>query len=411
MHCVSVAIVASIPALPGSSVEAQAEIRHPTDANLRARDGDVSVSLRDTIARDSRLRAWREALALARRADSVGSLDGDVDEAFGTIVDLDVNAGRVAVLDRSQMRVVLLDRELAVVGAVGRQGSGPAEFRSPVGVSFEGDTLRVYDAVLGHKRFALPAQSPAGARLISVAPPVVAVQGVCFRTGGTYALAPSSLQPGRERSGDVEPLVSVLGADGRVTRTFGDSYRSPSALVRRVMSEGAIGCDARGRALIGLVKLPFVTAYSEDGRELRRLRLKDFVVSSSLERPNSRGQMSIGLDPETQGMSALSRIVHLDGDIFAIQVSRFQLARDRRSFPEVEVQTYLLNVTTFEAVAVGTQLPRIGKVDDSYLYAFANDPFPRVIRFRLHGTAQPHGGARPTVDGSPHCQTCLCDQP
>jgi hypothetical protein len=158
------------------------------------------------------------------------------------------------------------------------------------------------------------------------------------------------------------------------------------------MSEGVIGCDARGRALIGMVKLPFVTAYSEDGRAQRRLRFRDFETSTSLERPNSRGQMSIGVDPETRSMNSLSRIVHLDGDIFAIQVSRFELSRDRRSFPEVSVQTYLLNMVTFEAVAVGNHLPRIGDVDSSHLYSFANDPFPRVVRFRLGAPGPANAG-------------------
>ncbi len=364
-------------------LQAQATIRHPTDANMSARDTDVIVSLRDTTARDPRLRYWRDALSGARRADSVGSLDGDVDEAFGTIVDIDVSQSRIAVLDRSQMRVVFLDAQMRVAGTLGRQGSGPSEFRAPVGVSITGDTLRVYDAALGHKTFVLTRPVSPGTRLLSAVPPVVAVQTLCFRDGGVYALAPSSLQPGRERLGDVEPLVSVLEPNGSVGRTFGESYRSPSALVRRVMSEGVIGCDARGRALIGLVKLPFVTAYSEDGRVQRRLRFREFETSTSLERPNSRGQMSIGVDPETRSMNSLSRIVHLDGDIFAVQVSRFELSRDRRSFPEVGVQTYLLNILTFEAVAVGDHLPTIGKVDRAHLYSFANDPFPRVIRFTL----------------------------
>lgn len=117
----------------------------------------------------------------------------------------------------------------------------------------------------------------------------------------------------------MEPLVSVLEPNGRVGKTFGESYRSPSALVRREMSEGVIGCDASGRALIGLVKMPLVTAYSEDGRVQRRLRFREFETSTS-------------------------------GDIFAMQVSRFELSRGRRSFPEVGVQTYLPNVVTFEAV-------------------------------------------------------------
>lgn len=385
------ALASSIILLLPQAGHAQAAIRHPTDANLRARDTDVTVALRDTVARDARLCTWRAALVGASRIDSVGSLDGGVDEAFGTIVDLDVSDSKIAVLDQSQMRVVFLNSELRVTGVLGRQGSGPSEFRAPINVSLAGDTLRVYDAALGLKRF-LVTWSSSGVRPLSSVPPAVAVQHLCIRTEGIYAIAPSSLQPGRETRGDVEPLVSVLGADGRVSRTFGQSYASPSALVRRIMSEGVIGCDARGRTVIGLVKLPFVTVYSEDGRAQRRFRLRDFDISSSLERPNSRGQMAIGLDPETQQMSAISRVLHLEGDIFALQVSRFQLSRDRRSFPETEVHTYLLNVSTFEAVAVGTHLPRIGRVDGSYLYSFANDPFPRVIRFRLGPSARAGGG-------------------
>lgn len=390
---VRTALVANMMALAVASMDAQSVVRHPTDANLRGRETDVSVSLRDTVARDTRLRHWREALRGARRADSVGSLDGDLEEAFGTIVDLDVSGSRIAVLDRSQMRVVILDQEMRVSGTIGRQGSGPSEFRAPVGVSIIGDSLAVYDAALGYKRFLLVGPRYDGSRLVSATPPTVAVQDLCFQPSGLFALAPSSLQQGRERSGDVEPLVSVIGADGSVIRTFGQSYSSPNALVRRIMSEGVIGCDARGRALIGLVKLPFVTAYSQNGDVQRRLRFRDFDISSSLERPNSRGQIAIGVDPETQNMSALSRIVHLEGDVFAVQVSRYQLSRDRRSFPEVEVQTYLLNISTFEAVSVGNHLPRIGHVDNNYLYSFANDPFPRVVRFRLSVPARASNGA------------------
>lgn len=387
-----VALVAAVLAALAPASHAQATVQHPTAPNLRARETDVSVSLRDTVARDPRLRLWRDALVGARRADSVGSLDGEVQEAFGTIVDLAVSGSIVAVLDQSQMRVVLLNRDLGVLGDVGRQGSGPSEFRAPINVTIVADTLRVYDAALGLKTFVLSVSPRFGARMISAVQPVVAVQTLCFRNGGMYAIAPSSLQPGRETARDIEPLVSILRPDGSVGGTFGESYASPSPLVRRMMSEGVIGCDARGRALIGLVKLPFVTAYSEDGRSMRRLRVRDFELSRSLERPNARGQMSIGLDPETRSISTLSRIVHLEGDVFAVQVSRFELSPNRRSFPEVEVQTYLLSLSSFEAVSVGNHLPRIGHVDSTYLYTFANEPFPRLVRLRLGGaTRAPRG--------------------
>lgn len=374
-------------ALAGS-LKAQQQERHPDRHNLSRFGSAVEVSRTDTSSRVLELARLARQMRGAVQERSIGSLDDTSEVVFGTIVDVAVRRGRTVVFDRSMQRILLLDRDLRVRSEIGRGGSGPSEFRSPVAIGYESDSvLRAYDASLGLKRFRLPTPDSLGS-LLSATPPSVAVMSACLESSDPIVVAPSSLQRGREVIGNVEPLVSILGADNRASRSFGESYVSSSPLVRRIMSEASLGCSPQGLVAVALEKLPFVRIYGREGELLRVWKIRDFTIGYSISEPNERGQPSIGLDPATRRMSTVARIVHAVGSVFIVQVAVSELSANRREFPQVALDTYLMDASSGAATFVSSQLPLVAALDGARLTAFRNDPFPSVMHLRLSPGAE-----------------------
>lgn len=355
-------------------LNAQSERKHPDERNLTDAPGTIRLARTDTVARDPQLRAAAQRL----RGLTHSAVEGP---EYARIADVAEGDGRAAVLDQGAFELVLLDSTLNEIGRVGQQGSGPLDFRTPVGVSVEGSSVvRVYDAVLGFKRVAT--DTGGRSRLLSVVQPKVLAMSACVAGREIVALAPSSLANPSAAVGESEALVAVFSAtDGTIIRNFGESYRASNALTRRIMSEATVGCTASGFTGIGYISLPYLRVYSPNGELRWTYRLADYVQAFQLERSNERGQLSIGIDQSTRRFSQTRRVVALGSDLLVFQVGNLEVRRGR-GLVELSLDTYLVSVRTGEAVFVGSHLPYLASSATQPTIGFLDEPEPHLVRLR-----------------------------
>lgn len=360
-----------------AELAAQNEIRHPDADNLRDPPGTRYLSRADTLSPSTTL------MALARRMrDLTTAPFGEAE--FGRIADVVVRDGKVAVADQGFHQVAVLDSTGANPIVIGQYGSGPLDFRSLVAVELRSSSeLLTYDAVLGLKTIGIANQ--AAPRLHRIVPPRVSALSACLHTRLPILLAPSALMPGAAQvDGATEPLLMAVDSSGTPVRRFGESYKSVNPLVRRMMSEAVIGCSSREDVVLGYVSLPYVRVYGADGRLKHTLRLRDFVQAVSLERRDSQGRNSIGIDPNTREFSQVRRVVEVAAEILAVQVLTLRAAA-RRGIVPVRTDTYLVSATSGEAVYVGDHLPLLAASDGFPTVGYVDDPEPALLRLVPRG--------------------------
>lgn len=374
--------------LASSSTQSQsAGVVHPDAASLVSPPGTILLSKRDTLARSAELGRLGSSLRRAARVDSLGSLDGPVDESFGMIMDLTVDSsGAVYVLDMANLQVLVFRQGSRIPVVIGRQGSGPLEFRGPVSLWTEANgEVAVVDAALGAKFFRV--QRSGQAQLTRSIRMLGSPMSACGFGGSVFAIEPS-VQDGSTQRSEYRLVRVYSQATGEVTRSFGETYEADTPLIRTIMSEGAIGCSGDGTIILALSKLPFVVGFSARGERLWTVRLRDFTVGRSIERLNARGQQSIGLDPTDPRNSFIRRITPISGGYAVVQVGFMTSASLRNGTIWERVDSYLLRTSSGEGVYIGDKLPLLGGVHGNRAFGFENDPFPRVIEFRLRDVGQ-----------------------
>ncbi len=96
---------------------------------------------------------WREDETWhLRKLFTLGAVEGDSAEIFGSIADIEVGSdGRIYVLDRQSMDLRIFSADGKYIRSTGRAGEGPGEFGSPNGLERlpAGDSLLVADPRLG----------------------------------------------------------------------------------------------------------------------------------------------------------------------------------------------------------------------------------------------------------------------
>lgn len=352
-------------------VHAQSEVRHPDAENLRDRAGTRYLARADSVT------AAPELMALVRRLRSLRSQPVGTAE-YGRIVDVSVRHGVVAVVDQGFYEVTLIDTASWTPTVIGQQGSGPLDFRTLIAVDVQArDRLQVFDMVLGLKTLAFGGMT--APRAVSVVPPRVAVWAACLRQRTPVVIAPSAMMPGSpDAAGEVEPLLAVLDSVGSPSSRFGDSYRSPNPLTRRMMSAAVMGCSTRGDVAIGFVSLPFVRVFAADGQLRHNIRLRDYTQGWSVERRDANGRLSIGLAAGTREASQSRRIVEVAPDIFAVQVATLRV--ERGSIATARLDTYLVSAQSGEGVFVGDHLPYLAASDGVPSFGFRDEPEPVLVR-------------------------------
>jgi hypothetical protein len=141
-----------------------------------------------------------------------GAFDDSVATGGGQVAGFVVMAsGEVVVTDRRGHRLLRYDRAGRYLGSIGREGSGPLEFRQPAEIAIVADTLYVRDR--GNNRIVVIGPGRDLVRTITLNPPRIPTS---FSVGlkGTMLGATNGYPPGG--------LILVWGPDGNQTSTFGE---------------------------------------------------------------------------------------------------------------------------------------------------------------------------------------------
>lgn len=365
--------------LTAVSARAQEVVVHPTKENLSTVGLVRRVGRQDLPTLPATLLALRRQLRAAERIDYIGTLDGSPETVLGQIRDVTVTPkGTVLVTDRANRAIRAFDARGTPLFTVGRDGSGPTDLRTPIASwsTGAGSDFAVFDAALGIKYF--QRDSRGTVTLKKVAPLTVAMSAACATGNGIIALAMPSAD-----AGDAAHLVRVLDIDGHQIRSFGSGYSSATRLVRTEMSEGQIGCTADGTVLTSMVKLPYVVAYDTAGRRMWTLLMNDFQIGRQLERRMPDGRARFGLDPDNPTASFTLQLREISPGFAIVQVGLMtpQSLKDRTIWSRID--TYLIDTRSGSAAFVSSTLPLIAGVASGRLFAFENDPYPRVLVYRL----------------------------
>lgn len=313
----------------------------------------------------------------------IGVLQGDATRVFGQIADVDVDShGNIVVLDRQNYAVSWFSSEGRFLGAVGRDGDGPEEFRGPEGMAVgPSDHVYVLDAPLRRIQvFALSKHGPASVRFFPV--PIFAGD-ICIRghdSDATIVLLGQAPPVTR-----TSPLVHILSLDGNKLSSFGlplQESTDPSLpeAMRRTLEQsnnrGDLSC-APNRVTITSERLGIVQSYSVLGDLAERIQLDDFVpVKWKIE--GRRVQMA--MDSEFSRANTIRAIATLSDDAVLITIHEASSTSGAASTGWRSRHSLIVaNLKNGEHSPSYPEDLIVTKVVGDRLYGYANDPFPRVI--------------------------------
>jgi hypothetical protein len=138
-----------------------------------------------------------------------------------------------------------------------------------------------------------------------------------------------------------------------------------------------------GSSIHALSKLPFVRSFDSTGQATWTARFTAFVIGHETYGPDENGRWAIGIDPKRVDHSYTRRITPLGNRFVLVQVSTSNLKSmvDRREW--MKLDTYVLDAASGKGRFVSDRLPVLTAVTGTRAYGFQNDPFPRVIIFRM----------------------------
>lgn len=350
---------------------------HPTADNLPApAELAAAITMEPSPGRGTPLARFGRRLAGARELSSLGALEGDASQVFGTIEDVATDeSGRLYVLDSRYNNVRIHDASGAPLGSFGGPGGGPDEFRSPEALRRDADgRLLVADR---HNRIKVFTPRGGSYQLTGSIGLRLVPEDFCLLGGEIFVQGIAA-----------EGIIHVYSPSGTRLRSLGRPYRTANWLVRNQLSDGPIACSDEAATVVTMFKyLPLVYGFSPTG-ELRWVsRLDDFRPLRMVEEVDERGRPGIAFDGGRPHDLAES-LQAVPGGFVLVQTARLtpRSIEDRKEY--AELRTYVISAATGEGVYVGNRLPRISAVTDTRVLAGENDPFPRVRILELPGARE-----------------------
>lgn len=311
------------------------------------------------------LTALRARLDAAVEAWSIGTLDGPEYSQWGFISDVATDAGGdVYVLDRRQARIAVFAAAGSHMDDVLREGDGPLEMRSPVGIEIiRGDTVVVHSA--------------SQVRFLAGAPTNVTYARSFLRSTGVSDLcAIDSMLIARVASPTLSGTVQVLDRLGEPQNLFGDMYAHPDPGVRGAASQGLLACDRDGGlVVISMRDGPAIYAYDVSGTRRWTAHVADFAAPRvEAVAVGGRGGVSRPLEDASD---RILEITWLPPSAFLVQVARIGPRTEvngRRVRRIRRLDTYVVSSGSGRGLYIGSTLPRILHATTGRLFAVDEDP-------------------------------------
>ncbi len=143
--------------------------------------------------------------------DRFGGLDVPLEQSFDNPVDITVSKeGDIYVLDSNDNNIKIFDRGGAFIKSIGREGSGPGEWKRPWILGFVGDRIYVVDA--NNRRIQIMKKDGNYERGYKV--PVDLGKGMAFDAYGNLYLSTQGMRSPH--------LISVYDREGNLIKEFGE---------------------------------------------------------------------------------------------------------------------------------------------------------------------------------------------
>ena len=185
---------------------------------------------------------------------------------------------------------------------------------------------------------------------------------------------------------ELEGVIHKYTRAGSYVASFGSRYKSSFSLVRRTMDDLAqLKCDER----LGIIvhsnhRLPILTAYSENGEIVWRIKFADFRPEIVEEGLSDGGVPSVEFQPLRKGQSAGYALIR--DQIDASLIVRYHVmgeigaARSVSHYYSVDMRTGKGSYFGIHRVA-GNE-PRLVGLDAERAYAVRYSPFPQIMIYR-----------------------------
>jgi len=267
------------------------------------------------------------------------------------------------VLDDVSRMVHVLDQAGRVQDAFGGRGRGPGEFSEPVAmaVSNEGH-LYVADRDHRVQRFL---RKPAGyafdsSFILHFTPTAVCAIGEHVVLAGL--------------DGNLH-TVHVYTTDGAHERSFGHHFSSDNPIKSLTFSEvSSIVCGEELETIVvSYHYVPFVLAYSVDGRSLWKSTLEVFRPIATRAGRSSDGRPEFRLLRPEEGTHIGTTLSLVTPDVALLQVRRVDRARSKGRY-----ETYTLDLSTGAGFFTGFMSSRVESMTESHTMHYDVSPFPRL---------------------------------
>lgn len=371
-----VLLLFSIAVSPANAQEGQ----HPRPDLIPGIDS-VSFTLRTDTSLENvseTLRQQARRLRQAEQVRSIGKREGDVEEMFGEIADIEVGAnGSIYVLDERYSEIRQYGSDDLPIRAMGRPGQGPKEFKAPTGLALINDTLL---AVLDPQRVALKIfrRTENGLqhrRTVRHGMPRSHMCSLGDRIVLQAVRPPRSQDSETEQVAEERPLLHLYDRDGTLRRSFGEAYRSEDTVLSLQLSGGPVGCAEEKELLVtALPGTSMLYGYRASGSRAWVSRIEDYTPILVQKEGRTTHFGSGG----NQAEDVTRRITPLSTGEVLVQVAHRTPATLSGPRPWAHVATYLVAPETGGGVYVGDELPPIMDVHGTRLYGAVSFPYPRV---------------------------------
>lgn len=354
---------------PGSdraeaAVESRGPVRHPVEAYSPYRDVPAtSLVLNQTIESSV---GWEQLFKV--EPDPVAQIGGDSSALFTDITHLVAFQDGFVIGDNAEWRIHAFGPNGRAIGAVGRKGEGPAEFRRITAVSQVGKSgLAVADVMRRVELF----ESTDTLRYSRRVQLSFSATSICTIGERIFAYA----SPGA----DTLPPIRVLDAEWQEQGRIGQAYRSPSPMINVALGEVKLVCAPALDRLVLIPRAGLGDAYvlEADGTPVARFLWSDYQNLAIIEDGDG---FSATIEPG--GLNRLRSANLIQDSLILLQYDFVSEADFEADQEFTSLHSVIINLATGEVAGRSSNWPPLLILAGGGAVEHVNDVWPTVRVYR-----------------------------